>query len=69
MQWFTGNIGLHHIHHLRPGIPNYNLPQCQKDFPEFKQVNPLTFRKSLRSLDLHLWDEDKRKMVGFRSIK
>lgn len=69
MQWFTGNIGLHHIHHLRPGIPNYNLPQCQKDFPAFQEVTPLTFRKSLRSLGLHLWDEEEKKMVGFGSLK
>ena len=69
LQWFTGNIGLHHIHHLRPGIPNYNLQQCLDEVPALQTVKPLTFWRSLTSLWLHLWDETEQKLVSFRSLK
>ena len=64
LQWFSGNIGFHHIHHLSSLIPNYNLPSCHRDNPEF-QVAPLTLRKSMRSLKIRLWDEQNQRMVGF----
>jgi omega-6 fatty acid desaturase (delta-12 desaturase) len=67
LQWITGNIGFHHIHHLSPRIPNYNLEKCHKANPIFQKVEPLTLLGSLRSLSLRLWDEDKRLMVGFES--
>jgi len=69
LQWFTGNIGLHHIHHARPGIPNYNLQQCCDDIPALRAVEPMTFRKSLKSLRMNLWDEREQKLVSFRSMK
>jgi omega-6 fatty acid desaturase (delta-12 desaturase) len=69
LQWFTGNIGLHHIHHARPGIPNYNLQQCYDDVPFVQAVEPLTIRKSLKSLGMNLWDEEAKQLVSFRSIK
>jgi omega-6 fatty acid desaturase (delta-12 desaturase) len=69
LQWFTGNIGLHHIHHARPGIPNYNLQQCYDDVPFMRAVEPLTIRKSLKSLGMNLWDEEAKQLVSFRSIK
>jgi omega-6 fatty acid desaturase (delta-12 desaturase) len=69
LQWFTGNIGLHHIHHVRPRIPNYNLQQCYDEVPAMQAVEPLTTRKSLKSLGLHLWDEEQQKLVGFRSLR
>ena len=69
LQWLTGNIGLHHIHHLRPAIPNYNLQKCYDGFRELQNVDKLTFRKSLKSLFMHLWDEDNQKMVSFREAK
>ena len=68
LQWFTGNIGFHHIHHLAPRIPNYKLPACHAE-NELFQVKPLTIRSSLRSLKLRLWDEQARKMVGYEGIK
>jgi omega-6 fatty acid desaturase (delta-12 desaturase) len=68
LQWFTGNIGLHHIHHIRPNIPNYNLQACFDDIRPFQAVEPLTLRKSLKSLNLALYDEAQRKLVGFRSL-
>lgn len=68
LQWFTGNIGLHHIHHVRPSIPNYNLQQCQESFPIFGTVPPITLRSSLRSLRLSLCDVENQKLVSFRSL-
>src|SRR5207248_8398233 len=69
LQWFTGNIGLHHVHHLRPRIPNYNLQQCLAEMPLLQAVEPLTLGRSLKCLWLNLWDEAERKMVGFRSLR
>jgi len=69
LQWFTGSIGLHHIHHLRPRIPNYNLQQCYDEIPDLRAVKPLTFRRSLKSLSLNLYDEATRELVSFRAIK
>jgi omega-6 fatty acid desaturase (delta-12 desaturase) len=68
LQWFTGNIGLHHIHHVRPSIPNYNLQQCYDDIPAFQAVNAITIRASFRSLRLALCDEKSKKLVSFRSL-
>ena len=70
LQWFTGNIGFHHIHHLSPRIPNYMLEKCHKENPEFqKAANILTIRKSLKSILLSLWDENQKKLVSFRQFK
>jgi len=69
LQWITGNIGFHHIHHLRPRIPNYHLQNCNENVHALKQVPPLTIKKSLRSLGLHLWDEEQQKLVSFGSLK
>jgi omega-6 fatty acid desaturase (delta-12 desaturase) len=69
LQWFTGNIGLHHIHHLRPRIPNYHLQACQDSVPTLQYIQPLTLRRSLRSMAMNLWDERQQKLVSFRAIK
>ncbi len=66
LQWLTGNIGFHHVHHIRPRIPNYNLQQCHDETPALQGVEPLTIRKSLRSVFLKLWDEKQNKIVGFK---
>jgi omega-6 fatty acid desaturase (delta-12 desaturase) len=63
LQWLTGSIGLHHIHHVQPRIPFYNLQSCQAAIPEFQAVPVLTIRRSLHSLRLRLVDEDRRHMV------
>ena len=68
LQWFTGNIGFHHIHHLSPKIPNYRLEECHKSNPLF-HVPPLTIRRSLKSLMYRFWDEEKRCMVGIEALK
>jgi omega-6 fatty acid desaturase (delta-12 desaturase) len=69
LQWFSGNIGFHHIHHLNPRIPNYNLQRCHDAEPLFRQVKPLTLCASLRSLQLRLWDEARKTLVSFRYLK
>ncbi len=68
LSWFTGNIGYHHIHHLNPGIPNYNLPKCQKDIQTFSRIEPIGLISSLKSINYRLWDEQRSRLVGFRSI-
>jgi len=69
LQWLTGNIGFHHVHHARPGIPNYYLQKCYQAIPELQAVRPLTMRSSLGCLSLNLYDEAQRKLVNFRSLK
>jgi omega-6 fatty acid desaturase (delta-12 desaturase) len=69
LQWVTGNIGLHHVHHVQPRIPFYNLPRCQKAVPEFRAVPPLSMRRSLHSLRLRLVDENRRRMVNWAEVK
>jgi omega-6 fatty acid desaturase (delta-12 desaturase) len=69
LQWLSGNIGFHHIHHLSPRIPNYNLERCHEAHPIFKEVKPVTFRRSLKSTRLNLWDEQRRKLISFRQLK
>jgi len=65
LQWFTGNIGFHHIHHLSPAIPNYNLEKCHAESPAFQAVRAVTLRSSIKSLSFRLWDEENRKLVGY----
>jgi acyl-lipid omega-6 desaturase (Delta-12 desaturase) len=68
LQWFSGNIGFHHIHHLSPKIPNYNLPRCHEE-NELFQVTPLTIKSSLKSISLRLYDEERMMMVGWDGLK
>ena len=68
LQWFTANIGFHHIHHLDSRIPNYRLQECFEENAEFQRVNRLTLWQSLSCVTLKLWDEDAGKMVGFRDL-
>jgi omega-6 fatty acid desaturase (delta-12 desaturase) len=69
LQWFSGNIGFHHIHHLSPKIPNYNLEKCHWSDPMFQEVKAMTLWGSLKSINSRLWDEDSKKMIGFRQLK
>jgi len=66
-QWFTGNIGLHHIHHLSPRIPNYMLEKCHEENPAFQDVPTLTLSTSIKILlnKLALWDEDQDRLISF----
>jgi omega-6 fatty acid desaturase (delta-12 desaturase) len=69
LQWLSGNIGFHHIHHLSPRIPNYNLQRCHEADPLFQSVPAITLRSSLASLKFRLWDEAGRKLVGFKRMR
>ncbi len=69
LQWFSGNIGYHHVHHLSSRIPNYNLERCHNSHPVFQMVKPITVRVSLKSLVLRLWDEQHQKLVGYRHMR
>jgi omega-6 fatty acid desaturase (delta-12 desaturase) len=66
LQWFTGNIGFHHIHHLSPRIPNYHLQLCHEADPFFNTIKPVTLLASLKFLTFRLWDEQRKVFVGFR---
>jgi omega-6 fatty acid desaturase (delta-12 desaturase) len=65
LRWVTGSIGFHHVHHLGPRIPNYNLQQCHDENPMFHRATVVTLRQSLRALSLALWDEDAGRLVRF----
>jgi len=65
LQWFSGNIGFHHIHHLSPAIPNYNLEKCHREEPVFRNVKAIGLWDSMQSLSLRLWDEQRGRLVGF----
>jgi omega-6 fatty acid desaturase (delta-12 desaturase) len=69
LQWFSGNIGFHHIHHLSPRIPNYNLERCHRSDPMFQDVKPVRLFASSKLITLRLWDEHAKKLIGFRHLK
>ena len=69
LQWFSGNIGFHHIHHLSPAIPNYNLEKCHKENPMFQQVKSVTLWSSMKSFSFRLWDEQRQKLVGYGQLR
>ncbi|GJD47503.1 Fatty acid desaturase [Methylobacterium crusticola] len=69
LQWFTGNVGLHHVHHLNSRIPNYRLQECLDGHAALGRVGRLTLRESLGCLGLALWDEETRKLVGFSHLR
>jgi omega-6 fatty acid desaturase (delta-12 desaturase) len=66
LRWFTGNIGIHHVHHLASRIPFYRLPSVLKAFPQLREINRMTVPQTFRPLVLALWDEDQRRLVSFR---
>ncbi|MFN8573883.1 MAG: fatty acid desaturase [Gemmatimonadaceae bacterium] len=68
LEWMTGSIGLHHIHHLDPKIPSYRLRRCHDSTPEFRNIPELTIRQSLKSIGLNLWDEEEKRLIGFRYL-
>jgi acyl-lipid omega-6 desaturase (Delta-12 desaturase) len=69
LQWFTGNIGFHHIHHLYDATPNYRLPQLARLHPEYQDVYTVTLWSSLKTAFLSVWDEEQERLVSFREIK
>ena len=69
LNWFTGSIGLHHVHHLGPKIPNYRLRRAHEENPIFHAAPVLTLRSAFRTLRLTLWDEERQRMIGFRELR
>jgi|KBSMisStandDraft_5_1062788.scaffolds.fasta_scaffold04860_7 omega-6 fatty acid desaturase (delta-12 desaturase) len=70
LQWFSGNIGLHHVHHLCSRVPNYRLQACLAAAPELAGIaKVITLRESLRCWRLALWDEQRGRLVGFREVE
>lgn len=70
LQWFSGNIGLHHVHHLCSRVPNYRLQACLDAAPELHRIaKRITLRETIGCWRLALWDEQRRLMVGFRDVK
>lgn len=65
LQWFTGNIGYHHVHHLNSRVPNYRLQECHEAAPELKRVPTLNLWRGLSSFRYALWDEEQERMVRF----
>jgi omega-6 fatty acid desaturase (delta-12 desaturase) len=69
LQWFSGNIGLHHVHHLSSRVPNYHLQACLDVAPELDRIaNVITLRESFGCWRLALWDEKNRRLVSFRDL-
>ncbi len=69
LQWFTGNIGLHHVHHLGPRIPNYNLQRCHDENEPLQEASVVTLRQCAALMRLSLWDEEKRQLVPFSAVR
>ncbi|MEK1886671.1 MAG: fatty acid desaturase [Phyllobacterium sp.] len=69
LSWITGNIGIHHVHHLSSKVPCYRLPQVLRDYPELSDIGRITIMESLRCVKLVLWDENRRKLVSFREAR
>jgi omega-6 fatty acid desaturase (delta-12 desaturase) len=69
LQWFSGNIGLHHVHHLGPRIPNYKLQQAHEENPIFHNAPVMTLAKGIKVMGLALWDEQAKRMVRFRDLR
>ena len=65
LDWMTGSIGFHHVHHLSPRIPNYYLRRAHEENPYFQRAYRLTLGESVRAFSLKLWDEERRCMIGW----
>lgn len=69
LRWFTGNIGIHHVHHLASSIPFYRLPEVLEEHAELKTLNRFSMRQTLKPMALALWDENSRRLVSFREAR
>ncbi|MEX1035924.1 MAG: fatty acid desaturase [Sneathiella sp.] len=69
LRWFSGNIGIHHIHHLSCRIPNYRLGACLAEIPALQSINRISLRDSLSCLRLALWDENTQRLISFKSLR
>ncbi|OMF74329.1 fatty acid desaturase [Paenibacillus glucanolyticus] len=69
LQWITGNIGFHHVHHLSPKVPNYNLEKAHEAAPPLQKATTITLKTSLKSIRFRLWDEEKKLFVTFKDAR
>ncbi len=69
VRWFTGNIGLHHVHHLSSKIPFYRLPDVLRDHPEFRALGRVTVLESFSTIRLVLWDEKRRRLISLKQLR
>lgn len=69
LRWLTGNIGIHHVHHLSSKVPFYRLPEVLEDHPELRDVGRITFWQSIKGVRLVLWDENSKRLVSFREAQ
>ncbi len=69
LRWITGNIGIHHIHHLSNRIPNYRLGACLADIPALRTLNRIGLRESLSCIRLALWDEGTQRLISFKNLR
>jgi omega-6 fatty acid desaturase (delta-12 desaturase) len=68
LQWFTGSIGFHHIHHLNSRIPNYRLQECHQALPALNRGATVDLAGGLRALKLTLWDEERGRLIRFSEL-
>lgn len=69
LEWLTGNIGYHHVHHLAPRVPNYNLDKAHQQTPPLHNATTITIWTSLESIRFRLYDEEKKTFVSFKEVK
>lgn len=69
LQWLTGNIGFHHVHHLSPRVPNYHLEKAHNAAPLLQKATTITIAHSLKSLKYRLWDEHNKRFLSFKECK
>ena len=69
LRWLSGNIGIHHIHHLACRIPNYRLGECLAAIPSLKSLNRINLRESFACIRLALWDESAQRLISFRNLR
>ncbi|TMN23832.1 Delta(5) desaturase DesA [Lentibacillus cibarius] len=69
LQWLTGSIGFHHVHHLSPKVPNYHLEKAHESTPPLKQATTITLASSLKSIRFRLYDETNKTFISFKEVK
>lgn len=69
LQWITGNIGFHHVHHFSPKVPNYYLEKAHDSTPPLQRATTINIKSSLKSLRFRLWDEEKKQFITFREAR
>lgn len=69
LRWITGNIGIHHVHHLAAKVPFYRLPEVLRDHPDLRHIGRITLLQSLSCVKLVLWDEKAKRLVSFREAQ